>query len=79
MIRRTFVMSTGGALLAAFLAGSVPAAAQGKKVVVAYRAFLQFIRSRLRSSPKNRVSSRNMASMSKSVRLTTVRRRPARS
>ena len=35
MIRRTFVMSTGGALLAAFLAGSVPAAAQGKKVVVA--------------------------------------------
>jgi len=35
MIRRTFVMSTGGALLAAFLAGSAPAAAQGKKVVVA--------------------------------------------
>jgi hypothetical protein len=35
MIRRTIVLAASAALLAASLAGTAPAAAQGKKIVVA--------------------------------------------
>ena len=62
MMRRTITLMAGGLLLAALLGAGVPAAAQGKKVVVAIPGI---------PSRKSRAFSKNMAWMSRSVRLTT--------